>query len=91
MFGAWRVQARARLRRLPRSQVRLIRYLAPPAGDFPDFLTPFQTEPELGAGVAAVLSTPERRLRRDLAVLTDPPGWARPLADADRAARARSS
>ncbi|MEU6539020.1 ArsR family transcriptional regulator [Streptomyces sp. NPDC047000] len=85
VFGAWRVRARARLRRLPRAQVKLIRYLAPSVGDFPDFLTPFQTAPDLRAGVTAVLATPKRRLRKDLAVLADPPAWAEPLADADRA------
>lgn len=82
-FDPWRIQARARLRTLPRPQLRLIRYLAP-VGDFPDFLTPPQPAPALAPGIEAVLATPKQQLRQDLAVLTDPPSWARPLADADR-------
>jgi DNA-binding transcriptional ArsR family regulator len=41
---------------------------------------------DLAAGIEAVMATPARRLRRDLEVLPDPPGWARRLADADRPA-----
>ncbi|GGX93312.1 ArsR/SmtB family transcription factor [Streptomyces fructofermentans] len=84
VFGPWRAQTRTRLRGLPGPQSRLIRYLAPPVGDFPDFLTPPQTAPDLASGIEATLSTPRRRLRQDLAVLPGPPGWARPLADGDR-------
>ena len=52
--------------------------------NFPDFLTPPQATPGLDTGIEAVLATPKRQLRQDLAVLTDAPSWARPLADADR-------
>lgn len=86
VFGPWRAQARSRLRELPGHQARLIRYLAPPVGQFPDFLTPPQTAPDLAIGIDTVLSTPARRLRHDLSVLPGPPGWARPLTDADPAA-----
>jgi DNA-binding transcriptional ArsR family regulator len=85
MFGPWRAEARARLRRLPAPHVRLVRYLVPTIGDFPDFLTPPQATPGLADGIEAVLSTPRRQMNQDLTVLSDPPGWARPLADADRA------
>ncbi|WP_413759986.1 ArsR/SmtB family transcription factor [Streptomyces sp. MMBL 11-3] len=84
MFGHWRTEARAHLRSLPASHVGLVRYLVPSMGDFPDFLTPPRAAPTLAEGIDAVLSTPRRRMRQDLAVLPDPPGWARPLADADR-------
>jgi hypothetical protein len=88
VFDPWRAQAGDELRRLPETHVRMIRYLAPSAGDFPDFLTPPQAAPDLAAGIEAVLSTPRRRLRRDLAVLGDLPSWAHPLADADKTALA---
>ncbi|WP_446039701.1 ArsR family transcriptional regulator [Streptomyces sp. SID1121] len=88
VFGPWRVHARTRLRHLPASHRRLIRYLAPPVGDFPDFLTPPQATQSLPAGINAVLSLPSRRLRQDLAVLPHAPHWARPLADADPVALA---
>ncbi|MFF3753180.1 DUF5937 family protein [Streptomyces sp. NPDC002018] len=83
VFGPWRVHARTGLRRLPASHRRLIRYLAPPVGDFPDFLTPPQAAQGLPAGIDAVLSLRPQRIRRDLAVLPDAPHWARSLADAD--------
>ncbi|MFF7388619.1 ArsR/SmtB family transcription factor [Streptomyces scabiei] len=86
VFGPWRAQARARLRELPGHHARLIRYLAPPVGNFPDFLTPPQAAPDLATGIETVLSTPARRLRRDLSVLPGRPGWAGPLAAAEAAA-----
>jgi len=88
IFDPWRARSRNRLSSVPKPQVRLIRYLAPGAGDFPDFLTPPRAAPDLTAGIEAVLTTPARRLRRDLSVLTTAPAWARPLADADRTALA---
>jgi DNA-binding transcriptional ArsR family regulator len=84
VFGPWRGAARARLKALRAPHVRLLRFLAPPVGDFPDFLTPAQTDPCLESTVDAVLSTSGERLRSDLAVLPAPPGWARGLADGDR-------
>lgn len=88
VFGPWRAQARTRLRRLSKQQTQLVRCLAPPVGDFPDFLTPPQATSDLALGIEVVLSTPARRLRRDLAVLPELPGWVRRLAEADRSALA---
>ncbi|WP_237554931.1 MULTISPECIES: ArsR/SmtB family transcription factor [unclassified Streptomyces] len=67
----------------------MLRTLAPPIGDFPDFLTPPQASQGLEAGIDAVLSTPRRRLRRELAVLTRLPAWARPLAEGEPEALTR--
>ncbi|MFE5212607.1 ArsR/SmtB family transcription factor [Streptomyces sp. NPDC056600] len=88
IFDPWRAAARARLRSLGAPHVRLLRRLAPPVGDFPDFLTPAQPAPSLESTVDLVLSTSRERLRRDLSVLAGPPGPLRPLADADRTALA---
>ncbi|MFF3735148.1 ArsR/SmtB family transcription factor [Streptomyces sp. NPDC002476] len=82
-FDGWRTQARFRLRQLPSEQVRLIRYLAPPKSDFPDFLTPAQATHGLAAGIDAVLSTPIQRLRDELTVLPSRPPWMRPLSDGE--------
>jgi DNA-binding transcriptional ArsR family regulator len=84
VFGPWRSAARARLQALRAPHVRLLRFLAPPTGDFPDFLTPAQTVPCLESTIDAVLSTSGERLRSDLALLPAPPSWARGLADGDR-------
>jgi hypothetical protein len=87
VFDPWRAGARRRLRdRLSRQDAQLIRYLAPRAGDFPDFLTPARPTVDLPSGIEAVRSTPARRLRQDLAVLPAAPAWARPLADCDHTA-----
>ncbi|MEU0430345.1 ArsR family transcriptional regulator [Streptomyces sp. NPDC006290] len=87
VFDPWRAGARSRLRdRLPRQDARLIRYLAPRTGDFPDFLTPVRATTDLDDGIEAVRATPARRLRQDLAVLPAAPTWARPLADSARTA-----
>ncbi|MFJ8608068.1 ArsR/SmtB family transcription factor [Streptomyces sp. NPDC093675] len=61
----------------------MLRYLAPPIGDFPDFLTPPEALQGVDAGIDAVLATPRHRLRRELAVLPGAPSWARPLADGE--------
>jgi DNA-binding transcriptional ArsR family regulator len=82
-LGPWRAQARAALRRLPRTQLRMLHHLAPPVGDFPDFLTPAQASDGLEAGIEAVLSTPRHRLRREVGVLRERSSWLRPLADGD--------
>ncbi|QXE32932.1 winged helix-turn-helix domain-containing protein [Streptomyces sp. GMY02] len=84
-FAPWRNQARAELGRLPRWQLRMLRHLAPPVGDFPDFLTPPQASQGVDAGIEAVLSTPRRRLRRELTLLPGAPSWARQLADGEPA------
>ncbi|WP_351236335.1 winged helix-turn-helix domain-containing protein [Streptomyces sp. NPDC002133] len=83
VFGPWRADVRAGLGRLPRGQLRLLRSLAPPFGNFPDFLTPQQASLGVETGIEAVLATPRRRLRRELEVLPGVPSWARPLADGD--------
>ncbi|NJQ03606.1 winged helix-turn-helix transcriptional regulator [Streptomyces sp. PLAI1-29] len=88
VFDPWRARVRAGLARLPRWHLRLLRHLAPPVGDFPDFLTPQEASGGMTAGLDAVLATPRRRLREELAVLPAAPAWARPLADGDRAALA---
>ena len=83
VFDPWRAQVRAGLGVLPRGQLRLLRHLAPPVGDFPDFLTPPQAARGIDAGIEAVLSTPRRQLHRELTVLPGLPSWVRPLADGD--------
>jgi hypothetical protein len=89
VFDPWRTRVKSRLRdRLSRTDARLIRYLTPRTGDFPDFLTPTRSATDLAAGIETVCSTPTRRLRRDLAVLPTAPGWARPLADSEHTALA---
>ncbi|MEU3216054.1 winged helix-turn-helix domain-containing protein [Streptomyces sp. NPDC006971] len=81
VFDPWRARARAGLSRLPRWQLQVLRYLAPPIGDFPDFLTPQEASQGVEAGIKAVLTTPRHRLRQELAILPGRPSWARPLAD----------
>ncbi|MFF3277478.1 hypothetical protein ACFYWU_42165 [Streptomyces chrestomyceticus] len=83
VFGPWRRQARTRLRLLPRQHLGLLRSLIPPTGDFPDFLTPYQAAPDLATGIDQVMSTPARRLRRELTGVPELPRWAHPLAAAD--------
>ncbi|MFJ3339226.1 ArsR/SmtB family transcription factor [Streptomyces sp. NPDC086766] len=85
VFDPWRQQARTGLRRLAPQRARMLRALAPPVGDFPDFLTPAQGAGGLEAGIDAVLSTPRRFLRRDLAVLSRSVPWAGALAAGDPA------
>ncbi|GAA3825746.1 winged helix-turn-helix domain-containing protein [Sphaerisporangium flaviroseum] len=81
VFGPWRARARSELTRLPSGQLRLLRYLAPPRGDFPDFLTPPQASQGFEAGIDAVLATPRHRLRQEVAMLPGRPSWGRALAD----------
>ncbi|QNP68991.1 winged helix-turn-helix transcriptional regulator [Streptomyces roseirectus] len=83
VFDPWRAQVRAGLRRLPCAVVRTLRTLAPPVGAFPDFLTPAEASDGLEAGLDAVLSTPRRRLHREVAALPGAPPWTRPLAEGD--------
>jgi len=79
VFDPWRAQARERLRRLPVWMPRLLRAIAPPQGDFPDFLTPAEAAAGVETGVEAVLSTPRTRLRQELAAMPGLPDWAAPL------------
>jgi DNA-binding transcriptional ArsR family regulator len=83
VFGPWRARARMRLGRLPRWQLQVLRSLAPPIGDFPDFLTPQEASQGVEAGIEAVLTTPRQRLRQELLILPGTPSWARPLADGE--------
>lgn len=83
VFDRWRLHSRPRLRRLPPDSVRLVRTLAPPQGRFPDFLNPREATAGLTEGIEAVLSTPRRRLRREIGLLRSAPPWLRPLADGE--------
>ncbi|MFF6980811.1 helix-turn-helix domain-containing protein [Streptomyces sp. NPDC008343] len=83
VFDAWRAQARVGLSKVPRQQLHLVRALAPPRGSFPDFLNPAEASEGLSEGVRAILSTPRRRLTREMNVLTAAPRWLRPLADGE--------
>ncbi|GAA1504908.1 winged helix-turn-helix domain-containing protein [Sphaerisporangium rubeum] len=90
LFRPWLGQLRAHPARLARMRpgARLLDTLVPPGPYFPDFLTPSESEAGLEHGIEALLSTPRRRLRAELARLGrhhDLPAWARPLADGDTA------
>ncbi|MGW5324504.1 ArsR/SmtB family transcription factor [Streptomyces sp. NPDC004014] len=74
---------------MPQQQLRILRCVAPPVGDFPDFLTPPQASQGVEAGFEAVLTTPRRQLRRDLKVLRALPSWVRPLVDGEFEALSR--
>ena len=65
---------------------RLLSVLAPKGTYIPDFLTPDASKEGLDAGLAAIMSTPRERLRRELArlALRSPvPDWIRPLSAGD--------
>lgn len=83
VFAPWRAQVRSKLVPLPHWQLRMLRYLTPVVGDFPDFLTPPQASQGMEAGIETILATPGSRLRRELAPLPGAPSWARLLADGD--------
>src|SRR5882724_4213040 len=64
----WRREVRRRQRaddRLTQAG-RLLRELVPPAGNYPDFLTPQQVGSDVAARLDAVRGTPMYRLRSDL-------------------------
>lgn len=70
-----------------RRSLAMLRWLVPPAGSFPDFLTPARLVRELDAGCEAILCTPSRRLTAELGELAAQrrlPGWARRLGRGDR-------
>jgi len=70
---------------------RALLTLAPPQRYFPDFLTPAASSAGLDAGLDAVLHTPRRRLRAEVAKATGAKlaqGWIRELSDG-RPARLR--
>ncbi|MEW1904554.1 winged helix-turn-helix domain-containing protein [Streptomyces sp. NPDC086147] len=82
VYGRWRRTAGG----LVTPELLRLRRLAPPYGYSADFLTPSAASAGFEAGVEALLTTPRRQLRADLAELarTRPlPGWARPLAEGD--------
>jgi DNA-binding transcriptional ArsR family regulator/uncharacterized membrane protein YkvA (DUF1232 family) len=86
VFDPWRARTRSRVRLLQPALVSLIRYLASPVGNFPDFLTPFGVADDLDAGIEKVMTTPRQRMHREVRALTRRSAWARPLLDGDKAA-----
>ncbi|HEX2419536.1 MAG TPA: ArsR family transcriptional regulator, partial [Micromonosporaceae bacterium] len=86
IFDPWRARTRSRVQLLRPAHVSLIRYLARPVGNFPDFLTPSDTVDDLEAGIEKVLTTPRTQLRREIASLSGPSTWIRPLLDGDKTA-----
>ncbi|GAA1735982.1 winged helix-turn-helix domain-containing protein [Isoptericola hypogeus] len=89
-FDPWRRQVRRRIAAAGlTSTVTALARLAPWASYFPDFLTPSPADvPDLDAGVDRVLSTPRRRMTRELA-RTYPaggPAWVRRVARGEAAA-----
>jgi DNA-binding transcriptional ArsR family regulator len=86
VFDPWRARTRSRVRLLCPAHVSLIRYLARPIGNFPDFLTPSDTVDDLEAGIEKVLMTPRTQLRREVASLGGQSPWIRPLLDGDKTA-----
>ena len=68
-YVPWRAWAIERLNRIrDRRSIDLLSALVPPKGDFPDFLTPQPPGAGLEETVDAVLRTPARRIRSELAV-----------------------
>lgn len=67
-YTPWRTWAVDRLNRNPdRAGAALLTALAPPEGDFPDFLTPYPAADGFAAMLDTVLSTPAPRMRAELA------------------------
>ncbi|WP_460406316.1 ArsR/SmtB family transcription factor [Actinophytocola sediminis] len=70
-----------------RASLRTVSPLMPPRGYFPDFLTPAASlDSGLENGIEAVLCTPRRRLRTELAEMatrTTLPAWTSRLADGE--------
>lgn len=72
---------RAELSRMVRTTLAPV---APPGPYFPDFMTPIESLAGFEAGVDAVVSTPRRRARQELAMISPQPGsgaWLAALAD----------
>ncbi|WP_433172966.1 DUF5937 family protein [Actinoallomurus sp. CA-150999] len=85
-FGEWRRRVRGDLyRRGAAGTVRERLFsVAPPAGYFPDFLTPPEGLLGLEAGIEAMCGVPNRRLAAELEQLggeNDPSSWLRALAE----------
>ncbi|MGW1375317.1 hypothetical protein ACWD6P_13725 [Streptomyces sp. NPDC002446] len=84
-LAAWRQHA---VRHGP-GPLRTLLPLVPQHGYFPDFLTPFAALDGVEPGLEAVMSTPRRRLRAELALLSGHralPGWARGIGEGEPAA-----
>ncbi|SEH02970.1 Helix-turn-helix domain-containing protein [Nonomuraea solani] len=93
-FTPWLNRLRASPDRCARIRAggRVLDPLTPTGPYFPDFLTPNESARGLDAGLEALLSTPRRRLRRELRLLGERhrlPGWVRPLAEGDMMALRR--
>ncbi|MFC9908985.1 ArsR family transcriptional regulator [Streptomyces sp. NPDC059862] len=86
-YAEWHRTTRQRLREkgLERALRSVLLPLYPRAAYFPDFLTPFQSAAEgLDAGLEAILATPPRRIREEVARLdrvVGAPPWAVRLAE----------
>ncbi|WP_405782674.1 ArsR/SmtB family transcription factor [Streptomyces sp. NBC_00859] len=61
----------------------LLRHLAPPVGDFPDFLTPQRTDRDPETAIETILGTPKSRLRQGVSVLPTVPASLWPLANGE--------
>ncbi|MDQ1048027.1 helix-turn-helix domain-containing protein [Streptomyces sp. V4I2] len=85
-YAEWYRTTRGRLRErgLERAVRSVLLPLFPRAAYFPDFLTPFQAAGGLDAGLEAILATPSRRVREEVATLdrvVGAPPWAPRLAE----------
>jgi hypothetical protein len=76
VLSGWRGGVREGLR--GDGEMRSFYAVNPPNGYFPDFLTPHNGIHGLDAGLDAIRSTPKRRLRHELSLISSqPPGLAR--------------
>lgn len=91
-YAAWRSRAAGRLRQggMAGDVRHRLLPLAPDAAYFPDFLTPASASLGVAESIDAVLATPRRRIRHELALLADrtgAPEWAWRLTDRDTRGR----
>ncbi|MFE5208661.1 ArsR family transcriptional regulator [Streptomyces sp. NPDC056600] len=87
-FAPWRRTALERLREsgLARTVRGLLMPLVPPAGYFPDFLTPPESADGLDAGLRAIVDTTPERVLREVGASALPggaPAWVSHLAERD--------
>ncbi|MGN9840998.1 ArsR/SmtB family transcription factor [Nonomuraea sp. H19] len=88
---SWSDQLRSRRARL-RTGEQVLAALSPSGPYFPDFITPAEGLQGFDAGVEAILSTPRKRLRREMGMLAEwspVPPWGRRLADGETATLTR--
>ena len=93
MHTAWKNQVASHLHpggRL-REQVALLLAVNPPVGYFPDFLTPADSGAGFEAGLDAVLSTPQHRLRAEIGQLAVGQGGALPTVVGDLVSGSRAA